>query len=669
MAKKSIEEQIEDIAKRQLKDTKYYTKTEGINSEIEEALKKAPSKKGSNGGNFPDIKLFIQTAMNRKIPVMIEVKGTKGYLIKIDETGQIENRKKDGSPAISNIDKYAVNGAVHYANAILDYTSSYEECIAVGVNGYNEGAKTFFEVAAFYISKKNSYIPKKIDDYQDMSFLLKENIEVLINKIDSLSLTDEEIELKTKEIENKIEIKLKELNQIMHDQLEISAKYRVGLITGMIMAGFGVEGKVSPLQISDLRGDMGRHSTDGDVVINKIRAFLEEKNIPEEKKTMIINDLTNVFTPASLSKPINGESKIKTIYRFLNYNIMPFFATAGKLDFTGKLFNILNDWVDIPDGAENDVVLTPRYITDVMAKLAQVNMDSYVWDFAVGTAGFLISSMKLMINDAEKNITSPEQLKQKIYSIKEKQLLGIEKLPDIYLLAVLNMFLMQDGSSNIIHGDSLEYSGNYEQGKLKGSKYPANVFLLNPPYSAKGKGFIFVERALEKMQNGKAAILIQENAGSGNGLPYTKNILKKNTLLASIRMADIFRGKAGVQTAIYIFDVGIPHDVRKNVKFIDFSNDGYTRQHRKKANADVNLRNTDHAHERYEELVNLVLYGKEYLNYFTEKEYIEDKISLEGNDWTFSQHKKIETRPTEEDFRRVIQDYYSWKISIIVKEK
>ena len=26
------------------------------------------------------------------------------------------------------------------------------------------------------------------------------------------------------------------------------------------------------------------------------------------------------------------------------------------------------------------------------------------------------------------------------------------------------------------------------------------------------------------MQNGRAAILIQENAGSGKGLPYTKNI-------------------------------------------------------------------------------------------------------------------------------------------------
>ena len=58
MSKSSIEEQVEDIAKKQLSEIKYYTKTEVINSEIEKALKIAPSKSGGSGKNFPDIKLF-----------------------------------------------------------------------------------------------------------------------------------------------------------------------------------------------------------------------------------------------------------------------------------------------------------------------------------------------------------------------------------------------------------------------------------------------------------------------------------------------------------------------------------------------------------------------------------------------------------------------------------
>ena len=198
-----------------------------------------------------------------------------------------------------------------------------------------------------------------------------------------------------------------------------------------------------------------------------------------------------------------------------------------------------------------------------------------------------------MIKDAQERIKSPKELDEKIVKIKCEQLLGIEKRSDIYLLAVLNMILMGDGSSNIIHKDSLtEYSGNYEQGELNGKKYPANVFLLNPPYSAQGKGFIFVEKALKLMNSGHAVILIQENAGSGNGLPYTKRILENNTLVASIHMSDIFHGKAGVQTAIYVFNIGVPHDTKQLVKFIDFSNDGYTRQNKKKSMKCPALRNS-----------------------------------------------------------------------------
>ena len=169
------------------------------------------------------------------------------------------------------------------------------------------------------------------------------------------------------------------------------------------------------------------------------------------------------------------------------------------------------------------------------------------------------------------------------------------------------------------------------------------------------------------MNSGRAVILIQENAGSGNGLPYTKRILENNTLVASIHMSDIFHGKAGVQTAIYVFNIGTPHDTRQMVKFIDFSNDGYTRQNRKKSSQETNLKNTDHAIERYDEIINLVLYGKSYLNYFTEDEYTEDVISLDGNDWTFKQHQKIDTIPTQDDFMDVVKEYLNWKVSMIVK--
>jgi len=169
------------------------------------------------------------------------------------------------------------------------------------------------------------------------------------------------------------------------------------------------------------------------------------------------------------------------------------------------------------------------------------------------------------------------------------------------------------------------------------------------------------------MSSGRAVVLIQENAGSGNGLPYTKELLENNTLIASIHMADIFRGKSGVQTAVYVFEIGKKHNLNHIVKFIDMSNDGYSRQNRKKSGLDVNLRNTDHANERYDEVVAIVNGTKRATRFYTDAEYIEDTITLDGNDWTFSQHKKIDTIPTEADFMKVVSDYLAWEVGQVLK--
>ena len=674
MAKKianSIEEEIEDWCKKQL--NKYFTKTEKINDEIEKALETAPSKKGGNGNNYPDIKCFITSKDNRNMPVMIECKGKKGDFIKLDIKGNIANTDKEGNPNYTNIAKYAVNGAIHYADAILNYTETYKECIAIGVNGWKENEKINIELGVYYISKENLFIPKKVADYSDLSFLNKENVEHFFEAIDNLKLSDEECENKKLELEDEIEIRLKNLNQKMHDDLKIVVESRVKLIAGLIMAGLGVEGVSAGLKIEDLKGEMGENSNDGKIITNKIKDFLSAKNLPKEKREVISNELANVFNNTNLYKPINGESKLKTIFISVKNDILPFLKSdLHNIDFTGRLFNVLNDWVAVPDGAENDVVLTPRYITELMAKLCQINKDSYVWDYATGSASFLISSMQLMIADARNKITSIDEQRKKIALIKAEQLLGIEVLPEIYILAVLNMILMGDGTSNIIHGDSLtQFHGQYEQGNKKGQKFPATAFLLNPPYSAPGKGFIFVEKALSEMTSGKAAILIQENAGSTQGAGYTKKLLEKNTLLASIHMpTDLFIGKSSVQTAIYVFDVGIPHDTEKLVKFIDFSNDGYTRQSRKKSSQSTNLKDTGNAKERYAELINLVVRGKgkadKNLNYYKDF-YEEDYITLEGDDWTYSQHKKIDTKPKEEDFEKVVKEYLSWRICEVLK--
>lgn len=284
-----------------------------------------------------------------------------------------------------------------------------------------------------------------------------------------------------------------------------------------------------------------------------------------------------------------------------------------------------------------------------------------------GSAGLLVAAMNEMLIDAKNNSTSPEQLAIKSAKIKSEQLLGLELLPSVYMLAILNMILMGDGSSNILNKDSLkDFEGNYGFGKTE-NKFPANAFVLNPPYSAKGNGMNFVEKALAMMDKGYAAIIIQNSAGSGKAVEYNKKILKRNTLLASIKMPiDLFIGKSSVQTNIYVFRINESHKKDDIVKFIDFSNDGYTRTNRKKASS--NLKDTDHAKERYQEIVDLVRFGKSKLNILTEKEYYEGTIDPEnGADW--NQTAPVDTRPTLIDFKKTVSDYLAWEVSNLLKNQ
>ena len=137
---------------------------------------------------------------------------------------------------------------------------------------------------------------------------------------------------------------------------------------------------------------------------------------------------------------------------------------------------------------------------------------------------------------------------------------------------------MGDGSSNILNKDSIkDFDGKYGFGNTD-NLFPADAFILNPPYSASGNGMNFVEKALGMMNKGYASIIIQNSAGSGKAKEINQRILQKHTLLASIKMPnDLFIGKSSVQTNIYVFKVNEAHHKDEMVKFIDFSNDGYTR--------------------------------------------------------------------------------------------
>ena len=426
------------------------------------------------------------------------------------------------------------------------------------------------------------------------------------------------------------------------------------------MAGLKTDG-MSQMEPADLRCYDNDRNNDGTYILNNIEAFLYAKHCDAERVNMVIGLLEGVFKKSVLWKPKNGISLLRTLFEQVKRDIIPCLESNLHLDFTGKIFNSLNDWVSIENDKKNDVVLTPRYVTTLMAKMARTDKDSFVWDATMGSGGFLVSAMDLMVKDAKSKISDEKELEKKIQHIKENQILGVEILGNVYVLAVLNMVLMDGVGAKMINGDSHTF-------KLP-DDFPANVFLLNPPYSADGKGFVFVYEATRKMAKGYAAVIIQDSAGNGQGLPYTKKILEHCTLEAAVKMPNIFNGKASVGTYIFLFKVNRPHEEDDVVTFIDFTEDGYTRQNRKKSTQEVNLKNTDHAEERYAEVLALTTGKMPKTHYYTEEngKVIKDTITLEGDDWTFEKHTQIHTLPKDSDLKDVVSEHLAWEVSELMK--
>lgn len=136
---KSVEPNIADLVNGWLKsyNLDYKLEQESLNTEIDQALDDYFSKNGGKGGNRPDVKLLLRAIDGKYYPILIEYKGYKDKLVKLDAEGNVANKNSKNQPYFANINSYAVNGAVHYSNAVLHYTS-YTDAIAIGVTGYKE---------------------------------------------------------------------------------------------------------------------------------------------------------------------------------------------------------------------------------------------------------------------------------------------------------------------------------------------------------------------------------------------------------------------------------------------------------------------------------------------------------------------------------------------------
>ena len=431
----SVEPNIADLVNGWLKSYKlaYKLEQESLNTEIDQALDDYYSKSGGKGGNRPDAKLLLRANDGKYYPILIEYKGYKDKLVKLDAEGNVANKTTKNLPDFVNIQTYAVNGAVHYSNAVLHYTS-YTDVIAIGVTGYKTAdGQIKHLIGVYYVSKSNFGVGQKVDDYTDLSFLKKEHFSAFIEKVKQLSLPQEEIEKLKERREQEITASLVKLNNdIFKSEKGLSENDRVYLVAASIMATLGdVENKVYPLTKAELKSSDEEGDRDGDIMIRKINSFLNAKKIPKDKKDLIVRTLQNTLTTDNINKVENGESQLKRVFVKIVDDLGIYYKIGLTTDFTGKLFNEMYSWLGFTQDQLNDVVLTPSYVATLLCRLARVNKDSFVWDFATGSAGLLVAAMNEMLIDAKNTIKSPEKLALKEAAIKANQLLGLEILSNV----------------------------------------------------------------------------------------------------------------------------------------------------------------------------------------------------------------------------------------------
>lgn len=668
----TLERQVDDYVENELENKIRLSKTEyGMESNMNEHLKSA-LKGGAKTNTHTNFGIPDYNITKYSIPVLIENKLHSKYLLK-------RNSKNEISSTSSDIKKYAVNGALHYGRTIIA-SHKYNACIIVGIAGDSDD---YVEHQVYYVFAAKGE-PKRMTEYDDLHFLATP--EAFKGFLKDAQLTKEEKHKILVKSQQDLIRQAKRLNKMMNN-LNISVEQRVVYVSGMLLAmqeirdyktGQHIDDGITPVDLKGIQSDV---KSDSQLIINQLDEFLKARGNINSNKMKLMMDSFRMYINIDKDRdklkekdkrvakliPEDRASATKQIFVFLYENIfLQIDANSGSLDIMGSMYSEFLKYA-LSDGASLGKVLTPPYITNLMAEVLDVSMDDHVMDLATGSGAFLVSSMKIMIDKANNTYgLKSKKATEEIEKIKCQRLLGIELDSKMYTLAASNMILRGDGSSRIEKADSFE-----EPPELY-NDFGATKLLLNPPFSYSENGMPFLAHGLKFMKKyGKAAIIIQDSAGSGKAAITNKKILKHNTMLASIKMpADLFVPNAIVSTSIYIFEAGIPHDFDKAVKFIDFRNDGYKRTKR-------GISEIDHPAERYSDLLLLLKSGlaaetnskfhKDLWN--LNKQYIESAISDSGSDWNFENHQIIDTTPHKEDFENEVQKYLSFKMNYILNRE
>ena len=355
----------------------------------------------------------------------------------------------------------------------------------------------------------------------------------------------------------------KELNDYLHTH-KILENQRSLLISCILIA----------LENKAFKKSYDSHNNARDLanfLVQTVSNELENANIGRDKLDNLNIQFSFIKTDTSLSGKNNV---LKDLIFDIDSNINQFIKNHEYFDVLGQLYIEFLRYANSDKGL--GIVLTPPHITELFSELAQVNKNSIILDNCTGTGGFLISAMKKMIENANGD-------NNKIKEIKTNQLIGIEYQAHIFALAVSNMYIHQDGKTNIINGSCFDKTIIQS---IKQKK--PTIGFLNPPYKSDKKNdtdeLEFILNNLECLIEGGTCIAIvpmqSAIAQKGKVFEYKKKLLEKHTLEAVLSMPDelFFNSKVSVVSCIMIFTAHKPHPNSKETYFGYYKDDGFIKR-------------------------------------------------------------------------------------------
>lgn len=226
---------------------------------------------------------------------------------------------------------------------------------------------------------------------------------------------------------------------------------------------------------------------------------------------------------------------------------------------------------------------TPRHIIDFIVNIVKPTKIDKILDPACGTAGFLISAYKYIIETAKK---ADKRLAPKELNDLTNNIQGYDISPDMVKLALVNMYLHKFKEPKIYEYDTLTKLDRWDD--------YFDVILANPPFMTPKGGIqphnrfgvkanrsevLFVDYIMEHMNTvGRAGVIVPEGIVFQSANAYKelrKKLVDENYLYAVVSLpSGVFQPYSGVKTSILLMDKQLAKKTDK-ILFVEIQNDGF----------------------------------------------------------------------------------------------